>query len=274
MIFRFSEFELDDQAQELRARGAALELEHLAIDLLLYLVRHRGRLVTKEELIQKIWGRAIGESSLSRLVSLLRKALDDDPAAPRYLLTARRRGYRFIAPVDEEAGANVDAVEVFVGRARELALGEQEIARALAGSFRVLWISGAPGIGKTRLAHAVATRARARGAFVLTGRGDEGEGAPALWPWIQVLRERTESCSNAELRELVGSGAVDLAPLVPEIGERLGVRGAPPRLDVEQSRFRMFDSFARFVRGCARAEPHVVLLDDLHQVDKPSLLLL
>jgi eukaryotic-like serine/threonine-protein kinase len=272
--FRFGDFELDDQTQELRAAGAQVELERLALDLLLYLVRHRGRLVTKDELIRKVWGRVVGDSSLSRLVSLLRKALGDDPAEPRFLLTSRSRGYRFIASVDEDSGTAEAASDRFVGRALELACGEQEIARMLAGSFRVLWISGAPGIGKTRLARAVAAHARARGAFVLTGRGDEGEGAPALWPWVQILRERADSCSNAELRELVGAGGADLAPLVPEIGERLGVRGAPPRLDVEPARFRMFDSVARFLRGCTRLAPHALLLDDLHQVDRASLSLL
>jgi DNA-binding winged helix-turn-helix (wHTH) protein/tetratricopeptide (TPR) repeat protein len=275
VIFRFGNFELDERTQELLAGGRCIEVERLALDVLFYLVRHRGRLVTKEELIQKVWGgRAIGDSSLSRLVSLLRKALCDDPASPRFLLTARGRGYRFVAPVEEQRGSGEIDGEVFVGRRHELAVGEQELARALAGSFRVLWISGAPGIGKTCLARSIASRARSRGALVLCGRGDEGEGAPALWPWIQILRERAEGCSNASLRELVGSGAADLAPLVPEIGARLGVRGSPPRLDVEQSRFRMFDSVARFLRGCARLAPHVLLLDDLHQVDRSSLLLL
>ncbi len=274
MIFRFGEFALDDRTQELFDGGVGVELERLALEVLLYLVRHRGRLVTKEELIQKVWGRAIGDSSLSRLVSLLRKALRDDVASPRYLFTARGRGYRFIAPVEELASPGEPGGELFVGRASELAAGEQELARALGGSFRVLWISGPPGIGKSSLARSIAARARARGAFVLAGRGDEGEGAPALWPWIQMLRERAESSSNAALRELAGPGAVDLAPLVPEIGARLGVRGAPPRLDVEQSRFRMFDSVARFLRSCARLSPHVLLIDDLHQVDRASLLLL
>src|SRR5262249_51583015 len=80
------------------------------------------------------------------------------------------------------------AAELFVGRERELVQLEAALGEAVAGRGRLYLIAGEPGIGKTRLAECVATSAAGRGATVIWGRCWEGEGAPAFWPWVQVIR--------------------------------------------------------------------------------------
>src|SRR5215470_11885411 len=80
------------------------------------------------------------------------------------------------------------AAELFVGRERELAQLEAALGEAIGGRGRLCLIAGEPGIGKTRLAECVAASAAGRSATVIWGRCWEGEGAPAFWPWVQVIR--------------------------------------------------------------------------------------
>jgi class 3 adenylate cyclase len=72
----------------------------------------------------------------------------------------------------------------------------------------------------------------------------------------------------------MGPGAADIADVVPEVKERLPGLPAPPQLEPEQARFRLFDSITTFLRNASQRQPHVLVLDDLHWADKPSLLLL
>src|ERR1700722_4352445 len=76
----------------------------------------------------------------------------------------------------------------FVGRERELAELRHALDEARDGHGRFFVVSGEPGIGKTRLAEEIAREAAARGMLAVWGRCWEGEGAPAHWPWIQVVR--------------------------------------------------------------------------------------
>lgn len=103
LVFRFSNVEVNEK--ELRAtRGAeALEIEPKAFRVLVYLVRHAGHLVTKNELLMAVWGEtAVTDNSLTRAIALLRRALEDDPRQPRFIETISTAGYRFICPVDYE----------------------------------------------------------------------------------------------------------------------------------------------------------------------------
>jgi DNA-binding SARP family transcriptional activator len=157
----------------------------------------------------------------------------------------------------------------FVGRAAELAELVGGLDDVVAGSGRLFLLAGEPGIGKSRLGDEAAAIARERGARVLTGRCWEAGGAPAYWPWTQALRAymRETHDHDHEPSAQLGSDAADLLQLVPDL--------APPSpLDPEGERFRLFDATAQFLRNASKDRPIMLVLDDLHAADEPSLLLL
>ena len=166
------------------------------------------------------------------------------------------------------------AAELFVGRIRELAQLDAALAEAIEGRGRLCLVAGEPGIGKTRLAECVAARAAERSATVIWGRCWEGDGAPAFWPWVQVLRALMRQGDVATLADRLGSGGPYVAQVVPEIRELLPDLPAAQALDSEQARFRLYDAVSTFLEGVAAHTPLVLVLDDLHWADQSSLLLL
>jgi TolB-like protein/DNA-binding winged helix-turn-helix (wHTH) protein/tetratricopeptide (TPR) repeat protein len=101
-VHRFDDFEVDAERWRLSRGGQEIHLEPVVLKLLIYLIANRDRLVTRQELMDTVWGdTVISESALTKAVARLRKALDDDSATPHYLETVRSQGYRFIAAVEE-----------------------------------------------------------------------------------------------------------------------------------------------------------------------------
>ncbi len=180
-------------------------------------------------------------------------------------------------PRDDRVAANpLDRVAggIFVGREQELGHLRRAADAALGGRAGIALLAGEPGIGKTTLAEETATYARVRGAQVFWGRCYEWEGAPAYWPWVQIIRGYVEQVDPERLRLEMGTGAGDIAQVVPELRERLPGLPDLPRLDGEQARYRLFESIARFLRSATTHEWLLLVLDDLHWADTPSLLLL
>ncbi len=281
MIQVFGPFELDVDLYELRRDGEPLKLAPKAFDVLLHLVRHRERVVPKAELLDALWpGEHVTESVLPANVNAIRKALGDERGAARFVQTVHGRGYRFIGAIEERevappaTAAPFAPDAAFVGRDRVMEELLARLERVAAGHGGLALLAGEPGIGKTRTAQELAAVARGRGARLLEGRCYEGEGAPAFWPWIQILRAAAAELDDAALRRQLGSGASDVSSLVPEIRARLPEVAPPETLDSEEARFRLFDSVTGFLRNLARERPLVVLLDDLHWADEPTLLLL
>ena len=163
---------------------------------------------------------------------------------------------------------------VFVGRAPELAQLLAGLADAFAGDGRLFLLSGEPGIGKSRLADELISQARAQGARVLIGRCWEAGGAPAYWPWVQSLRAYVKESDSAVLRSQLAAGATDLAQILPELRQLFPDLPQPSSYDSEGARFRLFDATAEFLRNASHSQPIVLVLDDLHAADTPSLLLL
>src|SRR5229473_2441905 len=105
-IFRFEDFELD--RYQLHRAGHPVRLQRLPLELLYLLVERRGELVTREEIIERLWGRSVfvdSENSINTAVRKIRGALNDDADAPRFIITVPARGYRFVASIHETNGA-------------------------------------------------------------------------------------------------------------------------------------------------------------------------
>ena len=178
----------------------------------------------------------------------------------------------------EEPAADESAVQTargaIVGRERELAELVGGLDNAFAGRGGLFLLVGEPGIGKSRLAEELIAQARARGARVLVGRCWEAGGAPAYWPWVQSLRPYLRDTDADSLRSQLRGGAADLARLFPELRDLLADLPPAPQLESEGARFRLFDSMTAFLKSAAARRPLVLVLDDLHAADEPSLLLL
>jgi len=162
----------------------------------------------------------------------------------------------------------------FVGRERELASLRDAVEGSMGGRGAMLMIVGEPGIGKTRLAEEAGVYARLRGAQVLIGRCYESEASLPYIPFVQAIRAYVSERSPEALREELGDGAADVAKLVSEIRQRIPDLPEAPQGEPEQERFRLFESVTSFLVAASIATPLVLLLDDLHWADKPSLLLL
>jgi serine/threonine protein kinase len=97
-------FEFDLQSFELRRSGQTLRLERIPTDLLCLLIQQRGELVTRDQIVEKVWGKGVfldTDNSINAAISKIRQSLGDDPARPRFVQTLTGRGYRFIAAVEE-----------------------------------------------------------------------------------------------------------------------------------------------------------------------------
>ena len=241
--------------------------ERLSGQLMLALYRG-GRQADALEAYRQARSRLVDELGLEpgrELKAMEQAILVQDPA----LDTPRR-------PDEERTAASVRAgsAGAFVGREDDLGELLAALADTRAGNGRLVLVGGEPGIGKSRLAEEFSMRADERGAQVLAGRCWEAGGAPAYWPWVQSLRAYAREREPAELRAELGSGGADVAQLLPELRELYPTLAEPLAQSPDGARFRLFDSVATFLRNAARTRPIVLVLDDLHAADSPSLLLL
>ncbi|MDH5310101.1 MAG: transcriptional regulator, partial [Gammaproteobacteria bacterium] len=98
MIYRFGSFELDLGKVELRSDGQPHPLEPQVFALLAFLVEHRERLVSRDEIFEKVWDRrVVSDSALSSRIKSVRKALGDDGKSQRFIKTVHGQGFRFVA---------------------------------------------------------------------------------------------------------------------------------------------------------------------------------
>lgn len=180
----------------------------------------------------------------------------------------------------DKAAGPAPGEDPLVGRVREL----QELCDAYADARvrrgGVHLILGDPGVGKTRLATALAEHAAGDGATVVWTRG-WGRAAPAYWPWVEIVRGLCKHVDGAKLRADLGVAADELLRLAPELAERLpGAHPPAEHADAgdevsEIARFALFDALVALLRArSSGAAPVVVLIDDLQAVDDGSLVAL
>ncbi len=158
-----------------------------------------------------------------------------------------------------------------VGRERELAMLSDCLDDALSGRPRLVLCRGEPGIGKTRLAQELCTSAAEKEVPAVWGAAEDFAGAPPYWPWRQILRAMSavvDISAIAQEHRL----AADLSPLAPDIFPEAGDH--PIASASIADRFRQFDAVGDLLRYTTLERPLVMVFDDMHWADEPSLRLL
>jgi len=164
---------------------------------------------------------------------------------------------------------------VFVGRERELAALDAHLEQALSGRGGIIMLAGEPGIGKTRIAEMFARTAARRGMLVAWGRCCEELGAPPYWPWVQAIRAWLDMVDDDRLIAAVAENAFLLSELAVELRARLPTVAPMAAVsNPDEARFRLFDAVSGLWKRVAEQCPLMLVLDDLHWADTPSLKLL
>jgi predicted ATPase/DNA-binding winged helix-turn-helix (wHTH) protein len=283
-LLAFGRFRLDEANALLLADGRALELPPKAFAVLCRLAARPGALLTKDELLDAVWGhRFVSESVLKTAVNTLRGVLGDDSAQPRYIETVRGRGYRFVATPSTGPAAGADrpgrvgfdpSEPLLVGRERERDTLVHALADADPAAPRILFVAGEAGIGKSTLMEHVAAGADAAGFQVARGQCSEQSGGGE--PYMPLLDALAQACAGQRadawllaLRQVAPTWLAQLPWLVPETD-----RGVLQHELAGAAQDRMLREFALLLDRIAPVQPLLLVIEDLHWSDRASIQLL
>ena len=173
----------------------------------------------------------------------------------------------------KEAPRTLPSGDGFVGREQERLDIRSLMDRAVTGSGGMLFITGAPGIGASRLASEMAVEAAAKGWLVLSGRSIENDQAP-YGPFREILGTAVASGTSKSLQEAAGVNGPLLSQLVPSLRQK--VRGMPAHSDVSADKLReqLFRAIYDFLTDVQAKRPLLMVLDDLQWADEATMLLL
>ena len=276
----FGPFRLDRGNARLLRDGRPVAITPKAFDVLDYLARRPDKLVTKDELLSAVWPDVIvGDASVKVCVRESRKALDDGAKTPKFIETVHRRGYRFIGaatPLAATPAAPVagpppairmtapaaparasHAQPLVVGRGREIEQLRECLTSAAGGERQVVFVTGAPGSGKTAVVDSFVARAAfgdGERPLVLSGCCFEqfGTGEPYLPVWDALGRAARERPSP---------------PLCDLLTRRGGAASPPVASEPRAMSNRVLHELVEVLEGMAADAPVVLLLEDVHWAD-------
>jgi DNA-binding winged helix-turn-helix (wHTH) protein len=293
--FAFGPFHMDVAGHRLWRGRRDIRLRPKSWDVLLYLIRRAGLLVTRDAVHREIWrGAAVSDDTLTQSILELRRALGDSAKTPRFIETVHRRGFRFVAPVTSGAGevpGSVASAETaswaapaavprpagpFEGRQPELTRLDECLSHAQSGARQVVFVTGEAGIGKTRLVTEFLRASSRRGGEVrvLHGQCIQQHGArepymPVLEALERVFRTPAGVALIPLFRRLAPNWYVQLPSLrseaEPESVPFGPLQGAPER---------MLREIATFLEAMAGRSTVILVLEDLHWSDAATVDLL
>ncbi len=267
MLFEFDDFVLDESAYELRRGKEVLKIEPKVFAVLGYMLRHPGKLITRDELVKHAWeGRVLSDTVLSGTVSRLRTALGSGGTGD-LVVSVYGQGYRFAGSVRQRTAVATPQTTrtPFVGRSAAFARVQACLEQARAGRGRIVTIAGEPGIGKTHLAEVSAEKAGELSMASAWAHCRELETAPPFWPFVQLLRGAVDASSSSPAAHAAVDAA--LSALMPE-------RNPSSGWGVDASSYRLFDVITRALQRLTDDGPILLVLDDMQWADAASLRLL
>ncbi len=161
----------------------------------------------------------------------------------------------------------------FVGRATELETLRTLLPRAEGEGRRVVLLGGEPGSGKSRLVREFAGEAARDGVLVLYGACDADVRTP-YGPFVEALDHLVRTTDPDELRAALGAGGGELTRILPDLTVRIGELRPPVRADPDTERHRLHTAVTDLLAGVTRRRPALLVLEDGHWADAPTLLLL
>jgi class 3 adenylate cyclase/tetratricopeptide (TPR) repeat protein len=162
---------------------------------------------------------------------------------------------------------------VFVGRDAELATLRTHLHAALDGRGSLVLIGGEPGVGKTTLVRQLIAEAERSGALAVFGRCYEAEGSIPYAPFVEMLEQALALMPPELVREDMGDDAPEVARMVPELRRRFPDIAEPLELPPEQQRRYFMNGVTSFIARGSQRFPLVLVIDDIHWADQPTLLL-
>jgi DNA-binding winged helix-turn-helix (wHTH) protein len=280
----FEPFALDIANQCLWHNGAQIALQPKPFAVLRYLVENPGRLITHDELLDKLWPETYVQPQVLRTYMLeLRKVLGDDATQPRYIQTLPKRGYRFLACVTERSesaaasngassvqrsssavpSAPAEPVPAIVDREREMASLFTQFDLASNGQRRVVFLTGEAGIGKTALLDAFCRQLSSRFSTSVA-RGQCVEGFGSKEEYYPVMEALSQLCSSPDGERVCKI----LARMAPAWLAGLGRQGEPV---VATSPERMPGDLCAALEELAAEKPLLLAFEDLHWADSATL---
>ena len=196
------------------------------------------------------------------------------PARPATRQGARDAGLDTGAVVARQATEPPAHRTPLIGRETEAAELRSLLGRTAAGTGALVSLAGEPGVGKTRLSSELMHHARGEGFLTLVGHCYEGEGARPFLPWVEILETTARIAPKDTLRTLLGDGGPEIAKLLPALRRLFPDLPPPLELDPESERHHLFACFGEYVERSSRLQPLLLVLEDLHWADEPTLLLL
>jgi DNA-binding winged helix-turn-helix (wHTH) protein/DNA-binding NarL/FixJ family response regulator len=257
----FGDFELDMELFELRRRGLAVHMEPQVFDVLALLARNRNRIVSKEELLDVVWGdRFVSESAISSRIKAARRAVGDDGSRQAVIRTVHGRGYRFVAPADETDGRRDRSVPPADG-----SLGEAETVGPLSRGERG-WVERWPLTGRSQELKALseAFAAARSGGVLLTGEAGVGKSYLAQECLILAQGAGTPTARATGQPDM---GTIPLAALSHLLPAEIAEFGS----DGELNRAILFHRARSSFEQRATGRRLLLLIDDVNLLDPLSL---
>ncbi len=270
----FGPFRLDPANQCLWREEIRITLTPKVFAVLRHLIDHPGRLVTQEELLEAIWPETYVQPEILRKYILeLRKALGDDPKTPRFIETLPKRGYRFVAALQEESFTPSEGGPAApVGRERELAELDSHLRKALQGHRQLVLVTGEAGVGKSTLLDAFEQRLGGHENMrIARGQCVEGFGGKeAYYPILDAFGHLVRGPGAEGTIQILASQAPTWLIQFPSL-LRPEQRDALQREILGATRERMVREICEALESMTAKHPLALLLEDLHWVDPSTL---